>query len=47
MSNETLASENAVSAPSTPAGVAEQEVHPVLADVLSEKESDTLAWVKA
>lgn len=47
MSNETLTTETAVSAPSPLAGVAEHEIHPVLADVLSEKESDTLAWVKA
>lgn len=47
MSNETLSHDVVVSAPSTPAGVEEHEIHPVLADVLSEKESDTLAWVKA
>jgi hypothetical protein len=44
MTNETVVHE--VPAPVPAARPEEQKLHPVLAEVLAEKEPDTVSWVK-
>jgi len=46
MQNETAVPQAAVKAPEHTTGVAEHKIHPVLAEVLAEKEPDTITWVK-
>lgn len=46
MQNETAIPQAAVKASEHTTGVAEHKIHPVLAEVLAEKEPDTITWVK-